>query len=227
MLCFFASSVFPAMGFGKSSNSFDICSPARLRVYQHGANVEPHFVTCLYIFFRFSSATGRPFFCLMIFRTVASLSSSQGGEGKSDPRQDGSRRNVRGGWTRFAAMGRQRCQAAIAVLCGVVLLNLWGHCVDSGLYGYIHIFLYTIYVHYIYLHIYIYCIFSMYVLYVSQNFQELNEHFLIPMGGAIHHDSRPRSLKPHPLERLEAWMWKTLPVSLGNIYISGGFSISM
>ena len=64
----------------------------------------------------------------------------------------------------------------------------------------------------------------MYVLYVSQNFQELNEHFLIPMGGAIHHDSRPRSLKPHPLERLEACMWKTLPVSLGNIYISGGFS---
>jgi hypothetical protein len=110
-------------------------------------------------FFRFSSATGRPFFCLMIFRTVASLSSSQGGEGKSDPRQDGSRRNVRGGWTRFAAMGRQRCQAAIAVLCGVVLLNLWGHCVDSGLYGYIHIFLYTIYVHYIYLHIYILYIF--------------------------------------------------------------------
>jgi hypothetical protein len=114
-------------------------------------------------FFRFSSATGRPFFCLMIFRTVASLSSSQGGEGKSDPRQDGSRRNVRGGWTRFAAMGRQRCQAAIAVLCGVVLLNLWGHCVDSGLYGYIHIFLYTIYVHYIYLHIYIYILYIFYV----------------------------------------------------------------
>lgn len=83
--------------------------PTRLRVYQHGANVEPHFGTCLSIFFGFLPALGSPFFGLMICRTVASLSSSQGGEGKSDPRQDGARRNVRGDWTRCAAMGRQRC----------------------------------------------------------------------------------------------------------------------
>ena len=166
MLCFFASSVFPAMGFGKSSNSFDICSPTRLRVYQHGANVEPHFGTCLSIFFRFSSGnwaalclsydfpySGIPFFEPRRRRKIwsAPRRCSPECEGWLDSlRSDGSPK-------------MPSCDCG--TLCGVVLLNLWGHCVDSGLYGYIHIFLYTMFIIFIHI-IYIYCIYFLCMFYM-------------------------------------------------------------